>query len=181
MKNTASQQPKKRHYDTHEYYVIEISESAIHLNPEEIIRPLEVEFVEKVGELKDVYLVRASKQIVESGFDHPYYHSIQSRSTNRELKKRDSVIERYDFFKRSLHDRSVLQEVQKIDQSYYDQRRSLTAPLLSSRQAIKLMKSIDKQVLRKRHKRDIIYIPSKDGSTPIIKRDFDPPTIKRRQ
>lgn len=178
---SATQQPKKRHYDTHEYYVIEITEEAINLHPEEVIRPLEVEFVERVGELKDVYLVKAHKEIVKAGFDHPYYHSLQSRSTNQ-FKQRDSVIERYDFFKRSLHDRSLSHEVQKLDQSYYNnQRRSLPAPLLSSRQAIKFMKSIDKQVLRKRHKRNIIYVPSTDGTTPIIKRELEAPVIQKRE
>ncbi|KAH9813866.1 pheromone processing endoprotease [Melampsora americana] len=186
---SSTQQPKRRHYDTHEYYVIEIKEEAINLNPEEIIRPLEVEFVERVGELKDVYLVKAHKEIVNLGFDHPLLDqkhssrsssssssSIQIRSENEALRKRDRVIERFEFLKRSLNDPIISNEVRKMDLSSYE-KRSIPEGLLSSRQAIRLMKSIEKQVLRKRHKRDVIYIPSHDGSKPIIQTDSTSPDL----
>lgn len=56
----ASQRPAKRDYDTHDYFVIHHNPLHGH-SPEESADALGVELVERVGELKDHYLVRSPK------------------------------------------------------------------------------------------------------------------------
>lgn len=170
--------PQKRHYDTDEYYVIEIRPPAFDIDREELVAPLGVKFVEQVGELKDSLLVRASKTFVYQGYnpeDSPP-GLLQPRAVI-EGEVRDGVLERFALLKRSLTDAPVANYLNHLDNLDRRRRfaRSLPAPLLSSRQVAEMIRSVDRQVLRKRHKRDVIYIPSPDGSHPVLRRELPSP------
>ena len=57
--------PAKRHYDTHDYYVLEHDPSG-HASLDECAGALGVELVERAGELDNHYLVRTIKPTLES-------------------------------------------------------------------------------------------------------------------
>ncbi|KAG0152173.1 hypothetical protein CROQUDRAFT_56154 [Cronartium quercuum f. sp. fusiforme G11] len=158
--------PQKRNYELDQYYVIEIIPSAINIDPNEIVKSLGVEFIEKVGELDDFLLVKSSKSNVLKGFNE--IEDFQKLKIRNNLKERDTVLERYEHYK-NLYQSNNLMELEKLNRRRFNGiDKSAPSPLLSIRQSIRLIKAIDKQTLRKRNKRNLIYVPSSNG--PLSKR-----------
>ncbi|GAA5841986.1 hypothetical protein JCM11251_001437 [Rhodosporidiobolus azoricus] len=118
----AKHQPAKRHYDSHQYYVLELDldrlqQYAPTFSPEDVAAALGAEHVEQVGELKGHYLVRAEKGEVEAGEEGwvpeeitavpvqgsaSGYGQLRKRSPTPHLQegKRDKILERYDLLRR---------------------------------------------------------------------------------
>ncbi|WFD36165.1 kexin [Malassezia cuniculi] len=118
-------QPKPRAYDTHRYYAIGLrSVPGCDVSPELAADVLGTEFVERVGELHDHWLVRREHSELEG-------------------RAGDAVLERYA----ALKERPSLA------------KRCVGTDCATERCVAESLASIDKQVLRKRAKRDVIYDP----------------------
>lgn len=135
--------PAKRTYDSHHYYAVELKRSSDDngIDPRDVAEVLGVELVERVGELKDHWLVRSEKPLLESeGVDG----DLQQRSRDQRLiyrevpQSEDEVLKRWNHLSQSSKSRSM-------------SKRHL--------QASRSIHSIERQVLSKRHKRDKIFSP----------------------
>lgn len=84
--------PAKRHYDTHDYYVLQHDPSG-DASLDECAGALGVELVEQAGELKDHYLVRTTKPSLEARGSGDRvlraYEAIQQRSQTSSNSRRD--------------------------------------------------------------------------------------------
>ncbi|CAH7681036.1 peptidase S8/S53 domain-containing protein [Phakopsora pachyrhizi] len=174
---TTIRHPHRRHYHSHAYYVIETDgrwSDEDHVK--ELAKGLHTEFVERVGELDDFWLVRAPIEQVRLGYHEPDSRSSVSVSDNPSSipplnplvpREPDSVIERYDSIRRSIRYSDPDYRIRTLDNVNLH-TRSLPRSSLSIRQLTLSVRSLDRQHLRRRHKRDLIYVPSDDDSGPII-------------
>lgn len=131
--------PAKRFYDTHHYYAVE-TRSTASIDPQEVAELLGAEFVERVGELQHHWLIRSKK------------------SFSSETTAKDATVKRSSSAEASSddHDDPVIARWQHISRS-----RHFSTHGLSKRQhhAALSIRDVEKQVLRRRHKRDVIYSP----------------------
>jgi len=140
-------QPHKRTYDSHIYYVLETREDSPH-GPAELARAVGAELVERVGELDGHWLVRAEKEFVTRGSGDRYLAERSMRERGFEPVERDAVMERYAAMKEQgdLVRRSG-------DMSSYMSRRHPSSSIIS----------LERQILRKRAKRDVVYVVGDNG------------------
>ncbi|GAA5904939.1 kexin KEX2 [Sporobolomyces salmoneus] len=159
--------PHKRTYDSHVYYVLEIDSSQLRLSNvslESIAEALGAEHVEQAGELKDHYLIRAEHGEVErgekswtrkvEGDSKPSWRTLLQKRDTEEVQegKRDKVLERFDLWKR--------------------QQPGTTNSLLSKRDSFpskRLIRSLERQSLRQRVKRDLPVLPPSSPSSFLSK------------
>lgn len=133
----SSTQPVKRTYDTHHYYALEIRSShASTVDPQQAADLLGVELVDRVGELANHWLVRSEKPLPnESGA------TIQRRHLSEE---EDPVLRRWNILQQARRS-TVLAKRESLDSSHTNIARAI--------------RSLDRQELRLRHKRDQILSP----------------------
>lgn len=163
----AKLQPAKRTYNTHTYYVLHLDSSSQHLlsgggaTPEEVATALGAEHVERVGELADHYLIRAASDLVERGIaraDDTWRDTgaLSKRSGIDSLEKRDSVMETYDLLRRgSGHFTGV---------SRHQSKRGV----IGSQARLLGIRSLERQSLRLRVKRDLPVLPPQDLTVPSM-------------
>lgn len=129
--------PNKRSYDTHHYYAMEIRPSHSHISPAQAAALLGVEFIEQIGELAHHYLVRSEKPLDEI-------------TLTAGLKRRHLP----------AHEDPVLRRWATLSQAS-------KSPALAKRSGIEAeelrisfaIRSLERQELRIRHKRDKIISP----------------------
>lgn len=146
---TAPATPAQRHYDSHIYYVVELDPATLSTQSSipELIESLGGELVEQVGELKRHYLIRAERGVVERG-EASWTPSQQGVMVKRNEEgaivphERDSVMERY----RLLQRRSGGSQV---DGDSLLKRGN-------GGEGVKAIRSLERQHLRKRIKRQLI-------------------------
>ncbi|KAF7799581.1 hypothetical protein EIP86_010818 [Pleurotus ostreatoroseus] len=114
--------PAKRHYDTHDYYVLE-HDPAADASLDECARTLGVEVVEQAGELRDHWLVRAEKSSLEAREPGDRimrsYEAIRARShTGSELSVRED----------SVHSRRISSAVKYLSRQTLRQRMKRAPP-----------------------------------------------------
>ncbi|KAH9454587.1 hypothetical protein MJO28_007588 [Puccinia striiformis f. sp. tritici] len=171
----ALRQPQPRSYDSHAYYVIETNPSqssepdSIESIALDLADRLDTEFVERVGELDNFWLVKAPKTRVDQGYElhleenqHLYPRNLPEQDQQKILGQRDSVVEHFQLIKRSAYDSILEAKINHFDQKLR-QKRSLPKTTLTARHLSYSIKSLERQILRRRHKRDVIYVPSSDG------------------
>ncbi|KAL9940247.1 hypothetical protein V8E36_000952 [Tilletia maclaganii] len=145
--------PAKRTYHTHHYYAIQLRDGSdkAGVDPRQVASLLGAEFVERVGELPDHYLVRSEKPgAVGLG------KRDLSKLTDRELVEHD-VAESDDVVLKRWSELSA----RGAGHSSSSSPPSSAAESLSKREQ-KLAASlvdVERQVLRRRHKRDVIISP----------------------
>lgn len=128
--------PAKRTYDTHHYYAIETRSDYAHVDPRDVADLLGADFVERVGELEHHWLVRAEKDLSAQ----------QPRSLDgsgdeaRAVASDDAVLRRWSALSHARH-----LPTHGLSKRHHD--------------AAMAIRAVDKQVLRRRHKRDKIYSP----------------------
>lgn len=131
--------PAKRSYDTHHYYAVE-TRSDHQVDPRDVAELLGVEFVERVGELKDHWLVRSEKPLPQEG--DVVARDVEGRPQARAdvAFEEDTVVRRWTYLAHSRH---------------------LSDHGLSKRdhQLAHSIRAVERQVLRRRHKRNVIYSP----------------------
>lgn len=89
-------QPTKRSYDTHNYYVLERSQSAS-ASLEDISRALDVEVVERAGQLEDMWLVRSPKpDLVVRDIDPESFDPVITAFKDLRLKASSPLVARTD-------------------------------------------------------------------------------------
>jgi kexin len=101
----AKSPPVKRSYHSHDYYVLQLRSGS---NPEEVLRnlfPVEVELVERVGELNDHWLVRAEKSWVTGESHEEFQKRVieegdYQEEKKKKKKKRDRVLEHFRSIKK---------------------------------------------------------------------------------
>lgn len=128
--------PSKRSYDTHHYYALEIWPSHTHISPAQAAALLGVEFIEQIGELAHHYLVRSEK---------PW-----EKETSGRLKRRHLPI----------HEDPILRR-------WFTLSQANRSPALAKRNGLETkelrvsfaIRSLERQELRIRHKRDKIISP----------------------
>jgi len=176
----ALRQPQPRSYHSHAYYVIETSPTNSDSDPrlvqsiaEDLADRLHTEFVERVGELENFWLVKAPKTTVERGYELFESHVLSPRSLSQEHaqdlnqpQQRDSVVEHFQLIRRSAYDPLLESQINHFDQKIR-QKRSLPQSTLSARHVAYSVRSLERQVLRQRHKRDVIYVPTPAGPKPL--------------
>lgn len=131
--------PAKRSYDTHHYYAMEVRPSHAHIPASQAAALLGVELVEQVGELAHHYLVRSEKPLEGA------------ESSEGGIVKRRHL---------PPHEDPVLRRWNQLSQARSN-------PILAKRQAIDAkqveaaiaIRSVERQELRYRHKRDRIISP----------------------
>lgn len=133
--------PAKRTYDTHHYYAVE-TRSGVDVDPRDVAELLGAEFVERVGELRDHWLVRSEKTLTARQAPS------SSNGKGSALATRDeaSVVD----------DDPVLRRWTSLSSSRHSRAHGLNKRDHSLAMSIK---DVERQVLRKRHKRNIIYSP----------------------
>lgn len=130
--------PAKRSYDTHHYYAVETDASAP-VDPREVAELLGAEFVERVGELQHHWLVRWEKPSVAPDA----------------LVARGTLSQRADF--EVPHDQdAVMQRWGELTTSRQSHLHGLSK---RDRRLVSSIRSVERQILRRRHKRDVIYSP----------------------
>ncbi len=142
--------PAKRSYDTHHYYVVEVhSRSGKDVNPRDLAESLGAEFVERAGELPNHWLIRSEKPIPE--LIEVYEKRDASSSSSSSPTARPDVPEHQD---------PILQRWNHIRRSARQPGFS-TQHSLSKRQhaAALTIKAVERQEVRRRHKRNVIYNP----------------------
>lgn len=142
--------PAKRSYDTHHYYVVEVhARAGAHVDPRDVAESLDAEFVERAGELKDHWLIRSEKPIPEltEGLNKRDAHSSTSEFSPRPdvPEHQDAVLQRWSHIRRSAREPGFT-----------------TKHSLSKRQhaAALSIKAVERQEVRRRHKRNVIYDPT---------------------
>ncbi|EFP83497.2 kexin [Puccinia graminis f. sp. tritici CRL 75-36-700-3] len=182
------QQPQPRSYDSHAYYVIETTptSSGPSSDPisgqsiaQDLADRLDTEFVERVGELENFWLIKAPKTRVERGYQlfidpsssHHQLHprSLPEKENPQPKQPRDSVLEHFQLIRRSAHDPLLESQINHFDHKSR-QKRSLPKSTLSARHLAYSIRSLERQVLRQRHKRDLIYVPTPNGPAPLSPR-----------
>ncbi|KAE8220708.1 hypothetical protein CF319_g5806 [Tilletia indica] len=148
--------PAKRTYHTHHYYSIQLrrGSDAVGVDPREVAGLLGVEFVERVGELADHYLVRSPKPGV--GLD--MHKRDLATLSDHELVKHDVPEAEDTILKRWTHLKS--RSPQSLGLAKREQE------LLST------LVDVERQVLRRRHKRNVIISPY---DTPHLFPEIRPP------
>lgn len=143
--------PAKRSYDTHHYYVVEVhSRAGKHVDPRHVADLLGAEFVERAGELPNHWLIRSEKPIPELT-ESVAKRDASSSSSSSVSPARPDVPEHQD---------PILQRWNHIRRSARDSGFT-TKHSLSKRQhaAALSIKAVERQEVRQRHKRNIIYDP----------------------
>uniref|UniRef100_V5EQD1 P/Homo B domain-containing protein n=1 Tax=Kalmanozyma brasiliensis (strain GHG001) TaxID=1365824 RepID=V5EQD1_KALBG len=142
--------PAKRSYDTHHYYVVEVhARAGQEVDPRDVAESLGAEFVERAGELKNHWLIRSEKPVaqLEAFQKRDGATSISSSSGARPdvPEQQDPVLQRWAHIRHSAREPGFT-----------------TQHNLSKRQhsAALSIKAVERQELRRRHKRDIIYDPA---------------------
>jgi kexin len=130
--------PAKRSYDTHHYYALEIHPSHAHITPSEAATVLGVEYIEQIGELKHHYLVRSEK-------------SFEATSTAGLLQRRHLPVT----------EDPVLQRWSRLSHARRNPAVASRGEVLTPREieAAVAIRSLERQELRMRHKRDKIISP----------------------
>lgn len=139
ISNTSTPLPAKRTYDSHYYYSVQLKRNSDDngVDPREVAQILGVELVERVGELKDHWLVRSPKPIdSESLLESRDESSLKQIKYLEIPQSQDPILKRWKELSHSPH---------------HHHKRS--NPSFSS------IQSIERQILNKRHKRDVIYSP----------------------
>lgn len=139
--------PAKRSYDTHHYYVVEVhSRAAKDVDPREVADSLGAEFVERAGELPNHWLIRLEKPIPEltESFEKRDDASSSSIARPDVPEHQDSILKRWNHIRRSARESGFT-----------------TKHSLSKRQhaAALSIKAVERQEVRRRHKRNVIYDP----------------------
>ena len=94
--SSATLQPPKRSYDTHNYYVLERSQSSP-ASLEVISRALGVEVVERAGQLEDMWLVRSPKpDLVVQDLDPESFDPVLTAFKSLRLKATSPLVARTD-------------------------------------------------------------------------------------
>jgi kexin len=135
--------PARRSYDSHHYYAVEIRAShSAWTDPRDVAEALGTEFVERVGELRDHWLVRSPKPLVRATDDEA---ALQARQPER-------------FADVPLHQDAVMKRWHSLSHAHFAPAgtAAFSPRTLSAAEAIR---SVERQELRRRHKRDIIYDP----------------------
>ncbi|KAK0564317.1 pheromone processing endoprotease [Tilletia horrida] len=137
--SAAASSPAKRTYHTHHYYSIELrsgSDDAGIIDPRDVAHSLGAEFVERVGELKDHYLVRSLKpDLSASTTAQRDLASLTDEDLTRHdvPEAQDPILARWSSIKQAPHSRRSLHESALVH--------------------------VERQVLRRRHKRNVIISP----------------------
>ncbi|PWN50622.1 hypothetical protein IE53DRAFT_379599 [Violaceomyces palustris] len=142
--------PSKRSYDTHHYYAVELHpKRSPGVDPRDVAESLGAELVERVGELEHHWLIRSEKPLADAS---PRGAALDSRSrpSAAAIQRRD-VPEEHD---------EVLKRWESI-KSKRNQPGFTTSHRLSKRQHVAALsiKAVERQSLRLRHKRNVIYDP----------------------
>lgn len=141
--------PEKRSYDTHSYYVMELSEGSDELEAQTLASTLGAELVEQVGELRDHWLVRAPVEL-------------EKRDVNDDGQ--DRVMQRYYTLalnQDTMHNAHPMKWIQQYtsdvtQQQEHDQQDNIKRNVLHSRRiSPNNIVSLEKQVLKKRVKREL--------------------------
>ncbi|KAL4401791.1 pheromone processing endoprotease [Malassezia pachydermatis] len=135
--------PAKRTYDTHHYYVAELApprgddrECGQHVSPAHVAQALGAEMVEQVGELQHHYLLRAEK-----------LDALARRDVMGEVDETlDPVLQRWAAWQ-------ISPPAKRCDAMDPD---CVPAGCIASR-----VRSLERQKVRWRHKRNVIYDPTK--------------------
>jgi kexin len=176
--------PAKRHYDSHVYYVLELNPSQLLSNPtpQDIATALGAEHVEQVGELKHHYLIRAHKDVVKRGEPilDAEQHLIKRSDAVRSLQSRDRVMERFELLKRgetTTNDAlgGLIRRARGASSSADDDAQLQRRFLLSS------IRSLERQHLRQRIKRQFIEPPPLSTTRRLSRRSPAPPPIVEEQ
>ncbi|CAD6981515.1 unnamed protein product [Tilletia controversa] len=135
--------PVKRTYHTHHYYSIQLRRGSDELgvDPRQVADLLGVEFVERVGELPDHYLVRSEKPNVGLGMHKRELSTLSDQDLVKHdvPEAEDAVLKRWTHLKsRSPQDLGLVKREQELLSTLVD---------------------VERQVLRRRHKRDVIISP----------------------
>ncbi|THH29587.1 hypothetical protein EUX98_g4596 [Antrodiella citrinella] len=128
--------PAKRHYTTHDYYVIEHVPTAAGASLAEVARSLGVEVVEQAGELRDHWLVRSPKpplqQLTARGEPQDRvlraFEDLQSRASSS-LYSRSEEVE---------HSRRVIHSVKYLERQELRQRVKRAPPPIPGPDAVGL-------------------------------------------
>ncbi|KIS68854.1 putative serine-type endopeptidase [Mycosarcoma maydis] len=147
--------PAKRSYDTHHYYVIEVhARSGEQPDPRAIAEALGAEFVERAGELQNHWLVRSEKpfpELSDTRAKRGGAGTSSSASASASLARpdvpesQDPVLQRWSRIRRSAREPGFIT-------TYNLSKRQHTAALS--------IKAVERQEVRRRHKRNVIYDPS---------------------
>jgi kexin len=145
-------QPAKRSYDTHSYYVMELSEGSDELEAQMLAGTLGAELVEQVGELRDHWLLRAPFELEKRDMSHQGQDRVMQRYYDLALEQHDmrhaqplKWIQQYTVDEASQH--------QKHNQDSHTKRSS--KELHSRSVSPNNIVSLEKQVLKKRVKRQL--------------------------
>lgn len=140
--------PSKRSYDTHHYYVVELDPRAAQdVDPRDVAHALDADFVERAGELPHHWLLRSEKP---TSHQAPALDKRASSSASP-LEARADVPEHHDpVLQRWSHIRRSAREPGFTTKHNLSKRHHLAA--LS-------IKAVERQEVRRRHKRNIIYDP----------------------
>ncbi|KAJ3501521.1 hypothetical protein NLJ89_g9299 [Agrocybe chaxingu] len=142
----AATPPTKRHYNTHNYYVLEHKPDTYTAPLEDVARSLGVEVVERAGELEDVWLVRTPK---------PPARFVEGREVVEEGDELDPIL-------------SAFENLQTIASSHLTAR---SEEGLYARQIVSSVNFLEKQTLRELVKRAPPPIrPSKTSSSGVAQR-----------
>ncbi|SPO23613.1 probable KEX2 - endoproteinase of late golgi compartment [Ustilago trichophora] len=144
--------PAKRSYDTHHYYVVEVhARAGQDVDPRHVAESLGAEFVERAGELQNHWLIRSEKPVPELTEVLKKRDPSSSTSSSAASSPRPDVPEHQD---------PILQRWNRIRRSAREPGFS-TKHSLSKRQhaAALSIKAVERQHVRRRHKRNVIYNP----------------------
>ena len=148
--------PAKRSYDTHHYYVVELhARAGDNVDPRDVADSLGAEFVERAGELKNHWLVRSEKPMPQLAqvFDKRHVSDASSSaSASSASLERPDVPEHHD---------PVLLRWSHIRRSAR-QPGFTTTHNLSKRQHLAALsiKAVERQQVRRRQKRNVLYDPA---------------------
>lgn len=160
--NTAAHRPAKRSYDTHSYYVMQLTEGSDEHEAQVLAGMLGAELVEQVGELKDHWLLRAP-------FDLKTKRAIQNEG-QQGVEEHDRVMQAYYNIAIDQQDLRNAQPVNWIREHVTNQPHAHGQLLANIRSRSEVPQarsltprniiSVEKQVLRKRVKRQMNIDPS---------------------
>jgi len=140
----AAAYPQKRAYDTHHYYVLELQPDvpgcATPVQPAHAAAALGAELVEQAGELQDHWLVR-----------HEKAEPLSRRTVHSETPpEADLVLQRWKLLKRVAAGAAPSHT-----------KRCVGDTCVSERCIARALQDVERQQVRQRHKRNVIYDPAK--------------------
>ncbi len=143
--------PAKRSYDTHHYYVVEVhARAGQEVDPRDIAASLVLSFVERAGELKNHWLVRSEKPMptLAQTFEK---RDGESSSSSSSIARPDSRNTKIECCNDGLRSAGQLLNPASL--------HNTVSPNVKHTAALSI-KAVERQEVRRRHKRDIIYDPA---------------------